>query len=85
MYKKGDAKLLLNGDAMTVEESDAHDDVCTYEDHIDAGPGLGRFVVALPHQCGKWLIGGPVEIADLIADLTAILAQGKQDRALPEE
>lgn len=84
MYKKGDAKLLLNGDAMTVEESDAHDDVCTYEDHIDAGPGLGRFVVALPHQCGKWLIGGPVQLDQMIEDLQAIRTSLRADRALPE-
>lgn len=85
MYKKGDAKLLINLSALSEEEQERHWDNCDYsDDHVSAGCDIPQ-VAALPHSCGKWIIGGPVEIADLIADLTAILAQGKQDRVLPEE
>lgn len=87
MYKKGDAKLLINLSALSEEEQERHWDNCDYsDDHVSAPEAADcRQVAALPHSCGEWVIGGPVEIADLIADLTALLAQGKQDRVLPEE
>ena len=30
-------------------------------------------VAYLEHSCGEWIIGGPVEIRQLIADLTKLL------------
>jgi len=92
MYKKGDAKLMLNLSALSEEEQERHWDNCDYsDDHVNAGGDIPQ-VVVLPHSCGEWIIGGPAELNQLIEDLKmirigAMEAPTEEDReeALHEE
>lgn len=72
MYKKGNAKLLINLSALSDEEQDRHWDNCLDpEDHSRAPCGDER-IVALPHSCDQWVIGGLAELDQMIEDLQAI-------------
>lgn len=52
---------------------------CEYEDD----DGCPR-VVALPHSCDSWRIGGPDEVRALIADLIDALNQMEPHATMPQ-
>lgn len=61
-------KLEAEGKA---EEADA-EQKRVYQALYDAAP---KAIVALPHHCGSWVIGGPAEVRQLIQDLQIILIE----------
>lgn len=74
-YQRGDAKLITRAVLDTEWGWEPGDDPPKVSD--SRGDYLDPPVVRLPHSCDAWVIGGPDEVAQMIADLTALLAQMK--------
>ena len=85
MYEKGDVAVTIP----PCQTYDAEKGHCTtpghdYEAHavedwsLQGEPKL-QHVAYLPHSCELWVIGGPVQIRDMIADLQTALATLEED------
>ena len=81
MYRPGDAQLVT---AETYKDERWQDDERLDLGEVDQGYSyriLGEDArvplpyVRLPHSCDKWIIGRAAEVRQMIADLTALLAE----------
>lgn len=79
MYNKGDLLLVTPPCASWDDDADCCDDY-NHSHFVRDSAGsyrekLGAGTVYLPHSCDEWVIGGPDNIRDLIADLEAAMKE----------